>query len=329
MVTSIVTVVVNPLPVINMTWSPDVTTPDLPGPANICVGDDVFLYSGSNGLNYQWSPGGNTTGFIHPNPVTTTTTYTVLVTNSNGCSNTGTITVNAIPSPILTVTSNNITCFGQGNGSAAITVNPANDPPYSYYWSPTGQTTSSITGLNPSTYSATATHATGCSSTITVNITQPPLLGGTASANPTSVCIGNSAVLSATVTGGTPNYSYNWSPSADLLNPNAASTTATPTVTTVYSVTITDANGCSIVRTATVVVKPLPVRRNRWASNSACQSPDTYCSPLISGYNYVWTVPPGATFTSLPPGNCISRTGNCILYWRLPHGHCHGCEWLY
>ena len=129
------------------------------------------------------------------------------------------------------------TATATGNGGTA---------PYNYSWS-NGQTSVSISNLTSGNYTVTITDAGGCTATTTVFVSSGP--GPSASvASDVTITSGQSATLTA-AGGGT----YAWS-NASSSNPIIVS----PTVTTVYCVTVTDANNCTDTACATVTIEPLP-----------------------------------------------------------------------
>ncbi|MBK8847536.1 MAG: DUF11 domain-containing protein [Bacteroidetes bacterium] len=131
--------------------------------------------------------------------------------------------------------STNIACNGGSEGSA--TAVPANGTsPYSYVWS-NGNTTDMITGLVAGIYTITITDFYGCTATATVQITQPaPVVVSCAGSDPTAVNVTDGYAM-VNATGGTPPYTYLWSN-------GSTDTIATGLGSGVYTVTVTDANGC-------------------------------------------------------------------------------------
>src|ERR1041385_7327467 len=207
----------------------------------------------TGGTIYAWSP---STGLSNPNisnPVanpTATTTYSVTVTDANGCVNKSTATVTVNPLPVVTATPATICINSTGQLSATGgTI---------YAWSPaTGLSNPNISNptANPTTtttYTVTVTNANGCVNKTTATVTVNPL--PVVTATPATICINSNTQLNAT--GGT---TYAWSPSTGLSNPNISNPVANPTATTTYTVTVTNANGCVNKTTATVTVNPLPV----------------------------------------------------------------------
>ena len=97
----------------------------------------------------------------------------MIVTDSKGCSKTSTVTITNPSSPIVTLNSaTNPTCFSQSNGSASVNVTGGVGP-YTYSWSPSGGNNSSASNLAAGNYVVTATDATGCPTSLNVNLTQP------------------------------------------------------------------------------------------------------------------------------------------------------------
>ena len=111
------------------------------------------------------------------------------------------------------------------------------------------------TAAGSHTYTVSDTN--GCTASVTVNIPEPAALVASAGVG-SELQEGSPALLggSPTASGGTPGYTYQWSPTAGLNDPSLANPTATPATTTVYTVTVTDANGCTATAPVTVTVIP-------------------------------------------------------------------------
>ena len=265
-----VTVNVNPIPTVNA--SNDTT---------ICQ-DDFANLSATGALNYVWSP---TDSLSNPNSSTplanprNTTTYVVTGTDAIGCSDTASVTVTVTLPPTITTSGDQTICntdtvkiFASGGTGTS--------------WA--GASIVSLIGdtafVNPSTssiYTATVTTAAGCTKDTTVTVNVNPLPVVTTSGDQT-ICINDTAQIFAT--GG---ISYTWTPSASLLTPSNDSTGALPTITTVYSVRVTDAFGCFKDTSVTVNVNALPLVS---VSNDTSICLNDFANLLASGAtNYSWS----------------------------------------
>lgn len=145
----------------------------------ICYGASIGL-SASGGFTYIWAPatGLSSTSIYNPTAsLTSTTTYTVIGTDTNGCMNTDNITITVNPEIVLTGNVTNASCYGMCDGS--ITLTPSGGTPaYTYFWSPSGNTTQNITTLCTGTYTITVTDASGCTAVDSFAISEP-VAGGT------------------------------------------------------------------------------------------------------------------------------------------------------
>lgn len=202
----------------------------------------VNVTGGSSPYTYAWSPAGGTSASATG---LSAGTYTVTVTGSDGCVQTQTVTLTQPAAIALTGTSSAENC-GDGDGSASISANGGTGP-YTYVWS-NASTNDTISNLTAGSYSVTATDANGCTSTSTVVVSS----SGTATANAgTSVTITAGQTTQLNGTGG---ITYSWSPSTDLSCSACQNPVASPTVTTVYTLTVIDANGCTASDTVTIYV---------------------------------------------------------------------------
>ena len=222
-----------------------VTTSPLPsaaitpsGATTICQGNSVTL-SAAAGLNYHWSNGSTTQNIS----VATTGSYTLTVTNNSNCSAVSSATsVTVNPSPTANISNSGLLAFCIG-GSVTLTATNSSH----YLWS-NGATTQSVTASQTASYTVTVTDANNCTTASQqTQVSVHSLPSATISANGAlAFCSGGSVNLSAPL-----NSAYNWSNGATAQSINPAQSGS-------YSVTVTDANGCSNSASQTVTVYSLP-----------------------------------------------------------------------
>lgn len=202
----------------------------------------VTATGGTSGYTYNWSPsGGNSTTATN----LAAGTYSVIITDANGCTYTATTNIaSAGGGPTLAIASqSNISCFGNNNGSASITAT-GTPSSFTYTWLPSGGNTASASGLSAGTYTVVVGNGTACTSSITVIITQPTVIQANITSTPENCGVGD-GVASINPTGGTSPYTIQWQ------NGNTTNT-ITALTSGIYSVQITDNNGC--VTTASISV---------------------------------------------------------------------------
>ncbi|OWY24436.1 hypothetical protein C7N43_36675, partial [Sphingobacteriales bacterium UPWRP_1] len=244
----------------------------------ICAGECVNL-SASGGVQYSWS-NGQTSGHINVSP-SATTTYTVTVTGANGCTGSDSVTV-TVQSATANAGTDQTICEG---GSAVLTASGGG----SYLWS-TGATTSSIT-VSPgttTTYAVTVTNANGCEASDYVTVTVESGVNANAGGNMVT-CAGSSASISAS--GGS---LYQWSNGQ-----TGATISVSPISTTTYTVTVSNAGGCSGTDSVTVVVGG-PVTADAGDDETTCAGECIMLS-ASGGTIYHWsTGDSGATISVSP-----------------------------
>lgn len=275
--TNVLSVTVNPSP-----------TAAISGNTTICSGDIITL-TASGGTNYSWSTGA-TSAVITDSP-TTNTSYTVLVSDASGCSDTASATVNVLSSPTANISGNNTICSG-----AASTLTASGGG--TYLWSTTATTSSiSVSPTTNTTYSVIV-FAGSCSDTANISVTVNASPSATISGN-TTICSGETTTLTAS---GGINFSWN-------TGPTSAAITDNPTSNTSYTVLVTNASGCSDTSSVTVIVAPVPT--------ATLSGNDTVCSgqPTLltagGGGNYSWNT--GATTTSVSVSPTTNTTYSVIV----------------
>ena len=203
----------------------------------------VTAGGGTGSYGYAWAPSG---GSAATAPALDANTYTVTVTDANSCTQTATITI-AQPAQLTANinTSTNELCFGGSNGSATVTAGGGTGS-YGYAWAPSGGNAATASGLDANTYTVTVTDANSCTQTSTITITQPTAITCNINiVNPPNPP-DNNGVMNVNASGGTSIFTYNWSPSG-----GTAPTASNLAGSTVYTVTVTDQNGCTCTSTQT------------------------------------------------------------------------------
>ncbi|MGL5891897.1 MAG: PKD domain-containing protein, partial [Bacteroidia bacterium] len=260
---------------------------------------------GTGNLSYVWNPGNlaqQSSNSIPPG------NYSVTVTDQNNCQLTDTVTVTNTPGIILTSNPpTSVSCFGGNNGSASVSASGGVGT-YTYAWSPNVSTTTTAGSLTAGNYVVIVVDSSGCSSTVTVTVTQPVQLTTTAAANPAAVCEGQSVTLSASPFGGTPGYTGVWMPG----NIGGLQTTFVPAATGTYSLTVTDLNGCTATAQTTVIVNPQPVPQ-------FTAGPVQGCAPLCVNFTdqsnsgtwtWGWVFGDGNFGSGATPTNCYNLPGS-------------------
>ncbi len=247
---------------------------------SICLGETVQL-SATGTVSYLWHPNNSLSDSTVSNPVASpvsTTEYVVTGSDVFGCSDHDTVIVQVNYSGNFISAIDTSTCFG-----SPITLSATGAESYS--WSP-GIFLNDSTIANPTATLITTTTfiltavSQGCGGKDTITVFVNPLPVITAS-DDTTICSGSSIQLH--VTGG---ITYQWSPDSSLINPESPNPTATPQTTTTYSVTGTDANGCSTVDEVTVHVNPSP-NITIQSDTSICMG-DTILMIASGALNYEW-----------------------------------------
>jgi gliding motility-associated-like protein len=208
-------------------------------------------------------------------------TYTVVVTDSNGCTNQAIAIVDSA-AYTLTMGSDSVLCNGDTNGSAFVSILPL-DPTVTYLWDVNAgsQTNDTATGLAAGNYFVIITDTLGCTDTGYVTVNEP--LGFTVTktiVNP--LCNGNSnGSIVVNVSGGTPGYTYSWG-SNQLLGLAAGS----------YPIVITDANNCTYTETFTLVNPPI-ISVTLDSLDASCGLNDGAVIASVAGgtpgYTYNWS----------------------------------------
>ena len=243
----------------------------------------VNVTGGTQPYNYTWTPGG-------PGSKTASNlaagNYIVLITDAMGCTRTMSTSVSEPPALVPQISSTNLLCHGDMTASASISVS-GGTPGYRYLWTTSGDSTSVLNGIGAGTYSVQITDANGCIVLATTSVADPPAMSLSVQ-GATTICIGQSAVLSAYSGGGTRPYTYLWNSGQ-----TDSSRVVTPVNDATYSVVVTDANGCSISSQPVLVRVHPPLQVNAAPLSIICEGDAANISAVASGgnggpYTYSW-----------------------------------------
>lgn len=279
----------------------------------ICPGTTTQL-NASGGVTYLWSPSGSLSANNIFNPIaspTATTTYTVIATDSNGCTGTGTVAIQVYPLPNANAGNNQTICNG---GNVQLSASGGN----AYSWFPSSGL-SNPTIANPTAsptattvYYVVVTDGNGCTNidSVTVTISQGFVLA-TASATDQTCGNNDGTATAGNTTGGTAPFTYLWSPG------NQTTQTATGLAAGTYTVVVTDANGCSVSQT-------IVVNQTLGINAAFTTSPSTGVAPLLvnftnnstGGGTYSWVFGDGNTSNTQNPSNTYNNPGTytVVLY---------------
>jgi gliding motility-associated-like protein len=303
------TLILGPLPAIVITTSNS--------PTECVLNTGIVSASASGGVpgySFVWTSGSftGTNGSTESN--LPAGTYTITVTDANGCIATATETINQINPPIISLNSvNDADCFGNSTGSVFVSVT-SGTPAYTFNWTgPAGfinPGTEDLVNVPTGTYTLNVIDAASCTAgPVNFTVEEPVLpltLSGVAS---DILCFGaNNGSIDISVSGGTSPYTYNWnngssqfSSSQDVNGLSAGN----------YSVIVSDANGCSANDSFTIS-EPTELTVSATGSNSSCNTSDGNISSIANGgtgvVTYQWTDVNGI-LVPIPGGNVSDVNG--------------------
>jgi gliding motility-associated-like protein len=259
----------------------------------------ITVSGGTAPYTYSWSPSGGNASLASG---LSAGNYTVTVTDNVGCSATLTFNITQPNELIASIASITPADCGVSNGAATITVS-GGTAPYAYSWSPSGGSGPSASGLAAGSYVVTVTDQNGCQDTANVLITT---IGGPTinviTQNNVSCNGGNDGSITVNASGGTPPYTYSWSPTGG----NTA--TASGLTAGNYTVTVTDNTGCISTQTFTIT-QPQPILPNANTTAATCGSSNGTITINATGGTgpYTYLLTPG-NFTSSSINNLQGGT---------------------
>lgn len=295
-----------------------------------CNGQTVVIPSGGTpGYGYQWLPNGGTgasASGLCPG------TYTVTVTDNNGCNIDATLAVTQ-PAP-LTLTASGATTICSGQNTTISASAAGGNGSYTYNWTNLGTGATQVVSPGYSfTYSVTATDVNGCVSplaTVPINVTSLTAANLAVSGS-TSVCAGVSATISSAVSGNTGPVTVSWS---NGLGAGNGPFTVAPSASTTYTVTVTDACGHSVTESVPIVVHPLPLVNISPQTLVACKEATatfTENSGTNSTSQFNWNLGDGTISYEMSPVHTYENTGmyKILLTVTTPYGCVNSANTIY
>ena len=298
------------------------------------AGENITVCAGGQGSQigvpsipgniYVWTP---STGLSDPNIAqpfaspSSSTTYTLTVSNNgNGCFSTDAITVDVANAEMVDAGPNMIGCVGDIVQIGATPMQTG----YTYLWEPSiGLDNPNIaqpmaTILDNVTYTLTLTAPTGCV-VQDQTVVSPSIPQVNPGADQTACLNGNITLGSL----GLPGYTYLWTPSIGLDNPNIAQPNLTATADVTYTLTATDPNNCSISDDVSIVVQPTNV--DAGPDQIICDSPvQIGVASMGSDYTYSWS--PSATLNSATIANPLASPTVTTVYTLTITHIASGCQ---
>lgn len=254
--------------------------------------------NGTPPFSYFWFPTGGNGSFANGLGIGN---YTITITDSKGCKDTGFAVISG-PIPLSQSITINGTSCGLSNGSAAIS-QVGGTAPYKFNWSPAGGMAPNATNLSAGAYTVFITDSSGCKDTAVINIpTSNPII--TAIAATDVSCAGGNNGSALANHNGTPPFTYTWFPAGGTNN------NATGLVAGNYSVIIKDSKGCTDTA-FTTIKQPTALQHSVAATGTICNKPNGSATVIVAGgigpYSYNWSLFGGNnTFANnLPAGNYV------------------------
>jgi gliding motility-associated-like protein len=310
-------VTVTPASTINLTPINDLCSNDPDVDLNPIATPQPGMFSGTAVTNNLFSPNAAGAG---------TFTLVYEFTDTLGCYSIDSLDVTVFASPILTLSTTYVDTICIGS-SVDFLVGGAD----TYDWTPS-LGLSSTTGANitaspivSTTYTVTGTEVGGCKtdSAFTINVFDPLSV---ATNTDTTICFGESVNLNAVASGGNGNYSYIWSPISNITNPLIPNPIATPSVSSSYTVTVSDNCGTpSPSALVNIFVNQLPNINYNIIPNEGCV-PVTmnFSNSTNNTQSCIWDLGNGVTENNCNFSSTFTTPGT--FYGSLTVTDNNGCD---
>lgn len=302
-----------------------------PFAASITVDQNVSCNGLADGQATVTANGNNLTYSWNTTPVQTTATasnlpagtWNVTVASSQTCDTTLSVVITEpTPLTVIAVESQSVSCNG-GSDGVGLATGLGGTSPYDYQWDDANlQTTASASGLAAGTYNVIVTDANQCTVDTSITINEPLPINIAVQIDSASCNGGSDAQIEGLVSGGTPGYTYVWSPGSVSGNP----LTGIPAGT--YSVQVTDANNCVeefqniLVPEPTAMVLSLVQQQNVSCNGANDGQAEISATGGIPNYTYVWDDPTNqstALAGGLAPGTysvTVTDANGCTEVWQ-------------
>jgi hypothetical protein len=271
----------------------------------VCAWNHTNLNAEVNGgespYSYRWDNTNNAWDEKSKNPwvfPSVTTNYTVTVTDSKGNTATDNVTIFVNPRPLVNAGSD-VTICNQTSTILKSYDAQGGTAPFTYSWSPTntlsdGEIQNPIASPTVTTnYSLTLTDSKGCSATDQVIVTVVPKPMANAGVD-VSICPQSSTLITGLASGGTPPYTFYWTPASGLSAPNIAVVTTSPLATTTFTLFVHDSNGCEATDEVKVSVMEIDatLTLNAGKDTTLCMGQKVQLLTKVQGgsapYDYQW-----------------------------------------
>ncbi|HBF89053.1 MAG TPA: hypothetical protein DDX39_10465, partial [Bacteroidales bacterium] len=243
----------------------------------------VLVSGGTSPYSYSWN--GGTTATSSTTIGLSQGTYTVNVTDDNGCTASNTVSITNITAGTASISSSqDVSCFGLCDGTAVVSIGGGASP-YSYSWS-SGSTTTTASNLCAGDYDVSITDANNCIVIVDVTISAPSQLSVSLNSDQVTCFGGSDGSAEAIPSGGESPYTYQWD---DLLLQTTQ--TASGLMIGTYHVTVEDDNGCEVYDEVTLV-QPPKITFSDIVSDASCGQADGAIDLTVTGgvapYVYSW-----------------------------------------
>lgn len=274
----------------------------------------VTASGGSGSYTYNWQPAGGTQPTASG---LSANTYTVTVTDQNGCQAQAMATITQPPALNVSVTTQNASCNGTNSGSATSQVT-GGTPQYQYSWSNGGGTGPHLVNVPAGLYILTVTDANGCTDTAAALIGQPPPLQASLSSITNVTCHnGNDGAAVVSASGGPGGFNYLWQP-GNLSGPVQSG--LTPDTYTIY---VYDGLNCDTVVLTLQLSNPPPVVMTLSASDSTLCNGQSATLTASGVTTCTWS-PAGSLNT--PTGLQVTATPSATTTYTATGADANGCQ---